>query len=123
MEIEGKIQKNIKIEDIWRIQNKRLKTYKKIWAFLCDMKLKLERGEQTEDITMKQIYKEYNIEPRTQTRYFKEYLHKLGRKKILLLTQNDILAFNEVIQIFKQFKSLPDRQQKLIKYIIYFLKD
>jgi len=112
----------IAIEDIWRIQNKRIKTYKKIWSFLCDIKRKLEEWEQVDDITMKQIYKDYNIEPRTQQRYFWQYLHKIWRKKILLLTQNDILAFNEVINIYKQYMLLPDKQQKLIKYIIYFLK-
>lgn len=107
--------------DLYKIQNKRIKTYRKIWYFFYDFAKRIEKWEDLSEYRIGAIHKEYWIDPRTSRKYFWQFFYKIWTKKIFSFTKKDIMVINQIITWYKDYYNLNKAQSRMAKYLIYFL--
>ena len=110
------------IQDIYRIHNKRVKTYRKIWYFFYDISQRYKNNDiQQIDYLTSDIKREYWIDPRTAKKYFWQFLFTVSRKNVFIFKKEDIILINQIVWLFKDYANLPTGRQRMSKYVIYFL--
>ena len=105
--------------DIYRIHNKRKKTYKNIWQILSDLQMLEEKWNVDWPFYLKKIRDKYNIDERTIKKYLKWFVYKIWRNSLILLDDSDLLVIKETITAMRRFENLSKNHQKLAKYITY----
>ncbi len=113
---------SLSIQDIYKIRNKRIKTYRKIWECLYNIAKEYKlNNKKFEEYKISDLYHEYNIDPRTANKYFWEFFVKIWNKKFFIIWNSEIDLINEIIISYKKYTWLNKKQYKMSKYIIYFL--
>ena len=105
--------------DIYKMHNKRKRTYKKIWQIITDIYSDQVNNIQTETLYLKKLRIKYNIDERTLKRYLKGYIFKIWRNSILILNDLDLHVINETIMTVNKYLELKEKNQRLAKYIVY----
>lgn len=108
--------------DIYRIHNKRKKTYKNIWFMLNDLYNKIKFDwwiKHSIELWVSKIWLAYKIDTRTIKRYLKPFIYKEWNRSKLILNEFDLYTIEKAIEISTQYEIQKEKHKKIIKYIIY----
>lgn len=106
--------------DIYKLKNRRIKYFKKIWYIVKDLYNWIKSKEIKWDISINQIALRYKLDPRTVKNYFKWFVKEdLKYKNSISFDDYDILTIERTIEFIWLFNLLKTKHKKIITFLLY----
>lgn len=107
--------------DIYKIRNRKIQTYKKLWFIINDLYYQEINWNIKEPLYLKNLSDKYKIDHRTIKKYLNEFIFDIWNKKIFIINESDINIIEKTKQNYDLFDFLPKKHKKLVKVLIYHL--
>lgn len=106
--------------DIYKLKNRRIKYFKKIWYIVKDLYNWIKSRELNWDISINKIALRYKLDPRTVKKYFKWFVKEdLRYKNSIRFDDYDLLTIERTIEFIGVFNLLKTKHKKIITFLLY----
>lgn len=106
--------------DIYKLKNKRIKYFKKIWYIVKDIYNWIQLKQLKWDISINQISIRYKLDPRTVKKYFRWFIKEnLRYKNSINLDDYDLMTIERTIEFINIFNLRKTKQKKIVTYLLY----